>query len=100
MIGVPGDTIDIPDDGYLYINGETQDEPYTGNCPTNPLGAPSWVLKEPITYPYTLREGEYWMMGDNRTNSLDSRYFGPIKRDAFTSKAWFIFFPFSAMRGL
>lgn len=32
-------------------------------------------------------------MGDNRTNSLDSRYFGPIRRDSVTSKAWFIFWP-------
>ncbi len=32
-------------------------------------------------------------MGDNRTNSLDSRYFGPIRRDSVPSKAWFIFWP-------
>lgn len=98
VIGTPGDTIDIPGDGNLYLNGEKQDEAYTSNLPTNPLTQSSRLLKQPITYPYTLKDNEYWMMGDNRTNSLDSRYFGPIYRDAFTSKSWFIYYPFADMR--
>lgn len=98
VIGTPGDVIDLKD-GAVYINGTKQDEPYTSHLPTYPL-APASFLKEPISYPYTLGDNEYWMMGDNRTNSADSRYFGPIKRDTISSKAWFIFWPFSEMKVL
>lgn len=100
VIGVPGDTIDIPGDGNLYINGKKQDEPYTNNLPTNPLTQSSHLLEQPIIYPYTLKENEYWMMGDNRTNSLDSRYFGPVHKEAFTAKAWFTYWPFADARML
>lgn len=97
VIGVPGDTIDIHD-GAVYLNGERQNEPYTNGQSTYPLQEFAPFLKGPLSYPYTLNEGEYWMMGDNRGNSLDSRYFGPIARKEMTSKAWFIFWPFNESR--
>ncbi len=97
VIGVPGDTIDIHD-GAVYLNGERQYESYTNGQSTYPLQEYASFLKGPLSYPYTLKEGEYWMMGDNRSNSLDSRYFGPIARKEMTSKAWFIFWPFNEDR--
>lgn len=92
VIACPGQTIDLKD-GAVYVDGTKLDEPYTQGKPTNPLERYADFLSAGITYPYTLGPDEYWMMGDNRTNSLDSRYFGPIKRQAITSRGWFIFWP-------
>ncbi|NLQ13064.1 signal peptidase I [Olsenella sp. KGMB02461] len=92
VIATPGQTIDL-EDGAVYVDGVKLDEPYTQGKPTNPIERHADFLSSDITYPYTLGQDEYWMMGDNRTNSLDSRYFGPIKRQAITSRGWFIFWP-------
>ena len=46
-----------------------------------------------IDYPYTVPAGGLWVMGDNRTNSQDSRYFGAIKESSVTGKAIFIYWP-------
>lgn len=85
VIAVPGQTVDVKN-GSVYIDGKVLNEPYTKGKPT---------LPQVISFPYTLGQDEYWMMGDNRTNSKDSRTFGPIKRSAFTSHAWAIFWPFN-----
>lgn len=98
VIATPGQTVDLVD-GAVAVDGEVLDEPYTQGQ-SLPLPGQSSVLSEPITYPYTLGEDEYWVMGDNRENSLDSRYFGPITRDEVTSKAWIVFWPFSEIRPL
>ncbi len=92
IIATPGQTIDLKD-GEVYVDGTKLDEPYTQGKPTNPIERHADFLSSDITYPYTLGQDEYWMMGDNRTNSLDSRYFGPIKRQSITSRGWFIFWP-------
>jgi signal peptidase I len=94
VIATEGQTIDLKN-GAVYIDGELQIEPYTNGLPTDPITRYAANLSETITYPYTLQEGELWVMGDNRTNSLDSRYFGPISVDSVTSKAMFIFWPFN-----
>ncbi|MEY8436650.1 signal peptidase I [Atopobiaceae bacterium 24-176] len=93
VIATPGQTVDIKD-GAVYVDGQRLDEPYTEGKPSEPIkGRHASFLGADVAYPYTLAEDEYWVMGDNRTNSLDSRYFGPIHRDSVTSKAWFIFWP-------
>lgn len=84
VIATPGQTIDLKD-GAVYIDGKKLDEPYVQGKRTDP---------QTQKLPYTLKEDEYWMMGDNRTNSQDSRTFGPIKRSSFTSHAWAVFWPF------
>jgi signal peptidase I len=68
-IGLPGDTLEIKK-GVVYINGKPLDEPYR-NQPPNPL-----ENRAAITVP----PNSYFMMGDNRENSYDSRYWGFVPR--------------------
>ena len=91
VIATPGQTIDLVD-GKVAIDGELIEEPYVQG-ETFPLPSSSSTLSEPVSFPYTLGEDEYWVMGDNRENSLDSRYFGPIRTEDVTSKAWIVFWP-------
>jgi signal peptidase I len=89
-IAVGGQTVDLRD-GKVVVDGVFLDEPYTH-------GQPSVALQEmpgiAISYPYTIPEGAVWLMGDNRTNSLDSRYFGPVPESDITGKAFLRFLPF------
>ncbi len=95
VIATPGQTVDFQN-GQVVIDGEALEESYaTGQ--SWPLSSNSSTLSEPITYPYTLDVDEYWVMGDNRENSLDSRYFGPINREDVSSRAWLKFWPFTEL---
>jgi len=71
VIGTPGDTIDIKD-GKVYINGEAEDGDYI-----NGETEPDTTVAE-VSYPLTLGENEYFVLGDNRADSVDSRTFGTI----------------------
>ncbi|MCD7745651.1 MAG: signal peptidase I [Lachnospiraceae bacterium] len=64
VIGGPGDYIDIDDDGNVTVNGEPIDEPYVTE---KSLG------ETDLTYPYQVPENRYFVMGDNRATSIDSR---------------------------
>lgn len=99
VIATGGQTVDLRD-GVVYVDGEALDEQYVLGKPTYPLPQYSSILSGPITYPYTVPEGRLWVMGDNRTNSFDSRYFGPVDEDTVTSEALFIFWPISDAHGL
>ena len=90
VIAVGGQTVDLVD-GSVYVDGEKLDEPYTE-------GKPSYSLSDlpgsaGIEYPYEVPEGCVWVMGDNRTDSKDSRYFGAVSVDDVTSRALFIYWP-------
>ncbi len=89
VIATGGQTVDLVD-GQVYVDGVPLDEPYTGGKPSEPL-TPAYGTS--ITYPYTVPEGELWVMGDNRTNSQDSRYFGSIDESSVTGKALIIYWP-------
>ena len=80
VIAVGGQTVDLRD-GRVYVDGVLQDEPYTRGEPSYPL-TPYYGLT--IEYPYTVPAGGLWVMGDNRTNSQDSRYFGAINESSVT----------------
>lgn len=97
VIAVGGQTIDLRD-GVVYVDGEALDEPYVGGRPTESLS--DLAGSEGITYPYVVPEGTVWVMGDNRTNSKDSRYFGPVSVDDVTSRARFIYWPIWDVRAL
>ncbi|WP_373128945.1 signal peptidase I [Dielma fastidiosa] len=93
VIGLPGETISCMDD-VVYINGEPIEEPFLdteyANTQRKNLGFFTSDFDE-----VTLGEDEYFVMGDNRTNSTDSRYVGPFTRDNITCKDVLIYYPFS-----
>ncbi len=77
----------------LFVNGEAVDEPFLTPERNNSNNA------MPVK---TLGEDEYFVMGDNRDNSNDSRYpgVGPISRSQIIGHVRFVFFPFSEIRGI
>ena len=91
VIATGGQTVDLID-GKVYIDGEQLVEPYTDGKPTYPLTS---AYGTTITYPYTVPEGEIWVMGDNRTNSQDSRYFGSVPISSVQGKAVLTYWPLS-----
>ena len=83
VIGVPGDRIAIIN-GVLHVNGETQKETYLRDARP---------LDEGPNGPTRVREEEVFMMGDNRANSRDSRFFGPVPIENIEGEAFVIFWP-------
>lgn len=91
IIGIPGDTVRI-EDGYVYVNDEKYDEPYINDDYRTGLGANFPEFKVP--------EGQYFVMGDHRNNSNDSRYVGPIDRNMIVGHVVQVLFPFSSFRSI
>ena len=79
VIGLPGDQIDIHD-GTVWISGRKLEEPYTTG-PTE-LPYPSELLQPFRGVPLTVPQDKYFVMGDNRGNSYDSRYWGCVPRSS------------------
>lgn len=96
VIATAGQTVDLRD-GKVYIDGVAQEEPYTRGLPSEPLNTARGVE---ISYPYTIPEGSLWVMGDNRTNSADSRYFGAIPISSVSGHAIAIYWPINHMSAL
>ena len=80
IIGMPGETIKCKD-GIIYINGKKYKDPFG-------YGKTSDFSK------VKLKKGEYFLLGDNREVSQDSRYFGPVKEKYLLGETNFIIFPF------
>ena len=91
IIATGGQTVDLVD-GQVVVDGVPLYEPYTDGKPSYPL-TPAYGTA--ISYPFKVPEGKLWVMGDNRTNSQDSRYFGPIDEDTVTGRAVLIYWPIS-----
>ncbi len=92
VIAVGGQTVDLVD-GKVVVDGVTLDEPYTMGKESRPLSRTATGVT--ITYPYTVPDGYVWVMGDNRTSSQDSRYFGAVPTSSITGKAALVYWPFS-----
>jgi len=88
VIALPGEKLFIRD-GVVYINGHRLDEPYLPEAWTQDANPPPWSLDNGAVIP----ANEYFVMGDNRNRSQDSRFFGPISRDRIDGKAWFRIWP-------
>jgi signal peptidase I len=85
IVAGPGDTLSIRD-GHPVVNGvEKKDEPYTRPCGNGP----PCDLPETITIP----PDHYFMMGDNRGASDDSRFWGPVPREWIIGKAFATYWP-------
>ena len=94
VIGLPGDEVEIKDDGKVWVNGVALDEPYTYknaqgvNEPTVPLSdTSSWVVPA----------GDLFVMGDHRQKSADSRAFGPIPETQVIGRAFLRYWPISTI---
>ena len=98
VIGLPGDELYIKE-GYLYVNGEKYDEAYINDAYRVAGGSNGWAFYDEAS-PYEVPEGEYFVMGDHRNNSNDSRAQGTITRDMIIGHVRFVFFPFNAWRGV
>ena len=86
VIGLPGETVEVKD-GKVYIDGAEKplDDSFCNEVPIGDFG------------PYEVPQNCYFMMGDNRNNSLDSRYWKNhfVEKDAILAKAVFRYWPFS-----
>ncbi len=81
IIGLPGETIHI-ENGSVSINGELLNEPYVN-------------VTTPGFYELIIPPNSYWVMGDNRTSSSDSRSWGVLERQFIIGKAWVTYWPVS-----
>ncbi len=93
IIGIPGDRVMVKD-GRVYINGNQLNE-------TNYLAETVYTsggdyLAEGQTI--AIGENEYFVLGDNRPHSSDSRTFGPITENQIKGKAWIVYLPISEFR--
>jgi signal peptidase I len=99
VIGLPGETVELRAK-KVYVNGQPIDEPYV-----HFLTPPSSELQEVTSSdvrerfgPVTVPPDHYFVMGDNRDNSQDSRYWGFLPRDYIKGRAWLIYWSYEADR--
>ena len=88
VIATGGQTVDLVD-GKVVVDGVALDEPYT----EGKVSEPFQKTAVSIGYPYTVPQGCLWVMGDNRTNSQDSRYFAAVDASTVTGHAVFTYWP-------
>ena len=91
VVATGGQTLDLQE-GRVVVDGEVLDEPYVNGLESMPLKQQLSGI-DPISYPYTVPEGYIWVMGDNRTNSKDSRFFGAVPVSEVTSHAVWTIWP-------
>ena len=87
IIGLPGDTVEIKN-GQVLVNGIVLDEPYIAEPTRQNVGARQ------------VEPNRYFVMGDNRNNSSDSRSFGTIAAQDIVGRAWIVYWPPSAWGGI
>ena len=90
IIGLPGETVQIDDEGNIFIDGEQLDESY---------GKEVMLEAGRASEPITLQDDEYFVLGDNRNDSSDSRMesVGNIKRDDIIGRAWVRIYPLDSI---
>jgi len=84
VIGVPGDTVSVQANGQVTVDGDAIKEPYVKDL-DNPYEPATWVLKA----------NQYFVLGDNRGDSSDSRDWGPVPSQDIIGKAVLVYWPFT-----
>lgn len=92
VIGIPGDSLFITPDA-IYLNGHKLNEPYVH------LIDPSAAENQPLGQ-IKLGPGQYFVLGDNRQNSIDSRVFGYVPRQNIIGKVEFVYWPLTDVGGV
>ena len=97
VIGLPGETISLNGRGYVEINGKRLDEPW---LPASVQGAtypgpPGTAFS--LAHPYKIPANHYFVMGDDRGDSCDSRFWGPISGSEIVGKVDLRVWPLSAL---
>ncbi|MDO8987623.1 MAG: signal peptidase I [Coriobacteriia bacterium] len=83
VVALQGQQVDL-ESGAVMVDGKKIAEPYTHGLPSEPI-----TIKLPLTAPL----GYVWVMGDNRTNSKDSRFFGPVPITSIIARALCVYWP-------
>ena len=91
VIGIPGDWIEMDMDGVIYLNGEKLDEPYAQKLSVGECD---------LTFPYQVPQEQYFVLGDMRESSIDSRntLIGCVGREQIVGKVFFRIWPFNTIR--
>lgn len=99
VIGLPGETIELKSK-KVYVNGQPLDEPYVHflTPPSNDLQEVTSADVRERYGPVTVPDGKYFVMGDNRDNSQDSRYWGFLRRDYIKGRALVIYWSYESGR--
>jgi signal peptidase I len=100
VIGLPGETVELRQK-KVYINGRPLDEPYVHFLEAPSHGAEAEVTSFDVRErygPVTVPPDQYFVMGDNRDNSQDSRYWGFLRRDYIKGKALVIYWSYESGR--
>ncbi len=87
IIGLPGETVSVKN-GRVYVNDNPLDEKY---LPDDLITSPGNFLVE--DRPQVVPQGRFFVLGDNRNHSQDSRNFGFIERSSIVGRAWFLYWP-------
>ncbi|MBJ7353619.1 MAG: signal peptidase I [Thermoleophilaceae bacterium] len=98
VVGMPGDRFKIIK-GHAYVNGKMLNEPYINRLQS--CDDPSnFTLSCTYSREFTIPPGKYFMMGDNRNNSDDSRFWGPIPKSSMVGEAFATYWPINRIGGL
>ena len=93
VIGVPGDTVEVRN-GQIFVNGNLLDEsPYLDSSVKTFGGA---FLKEGVAV--TVPDGQYFVMGDNRLYSSDSREWGFVSKEAIIGRSFLVYWPLADVK--
>ena len=97
VIGLPGDVLSLSG-GYVYIDGKRLNESWLPATEQGITSAGPTGNSSNLAHPYRIPANSYFVMGDNRNDSCDSRYWGPIQKSLIVGKVDVRVWPISSLR--